>query len=153
MEIERDDYKPDQFMNEITGMVSDLVKNTERVQGADTLLPPKGTVIGHCPACSVDVLERQKGYFCSNKECHFALWKENRYFDSIGKKLTSSIAEKLLTDGKVKLKGCKSAKTGKSFDATLILSTSEDGKAQFSMEFEKKNGTKGSTGKNGRKGK
>ena len=136
--MERGSYASDRFMGEITAMVSDLVQNSKRVDGAETLLPQKGTVMGRCPACGADVLDRPKGYFCSNKECRFALWKNNRYFDSIGKKLTSAIAEKLLTAGRVKMKGCKSAKTGKSFDATLVLSTGEDGQAQFSMEFEKK---------------
>ena len=136
--MERGGYEPQQFMGEISAMVSDLVRDSKRVDSAETLLPQKGAVVGNCPACGADVLDRPKGYFCSNKECRFALWKNNRYFDSIGKKLTSTIAGKLITTGRVKLKGCKSAKTGKSFDATLVLSTGEDGQAQFSMEFEKK---------------
>lgn len=136
--MERGGYEPQQFMGEISAMVSDLVRDSKRVDSAETLLPQKGAVVGNCPACGADVLDRPKGYFCSNKECRFALWKNNRYFDSIGKKLTSAIAGKLIMDGRVKLKGCKSAKTGKSFDATLVLSTGEDGQTQFSMEFEKK---------------
>ena len=136
--MERGGYEPRQFMGEISAMVSDLVRDSKRVDSAETLLPQKGAVMGRCPACGAEVLDRPKGYFCSNKECRFALWKNNRYFDSIGKKLTSTIAGKLITTGRVKLKGCKSAKTGKSFDATLVLSTGEDGQAQFSMEFEKK---------------
>ncbi len=136
--MERGSYEPRQFMGEISAMVSDLVRDSKRVDSAETLLPQKGAVMGRCPACGAEVLDRPKGYFCSNKECRFALWKNNRYFDSIGKKLTSAIAGKLITTGRVKLKGCKSAKTGKSFDATLVLSTGEDGQAQFSMEFEKK---------------
>ena len=135
--MERGSYEPQQFMGEISAMVSDLVRDSKRVDSAETLLPQKGAVMGSCPACGAEVLDRAKGYFCSNKECRFALWKNNRYFDSIGKKLTSAIAGKLITAGRVKLKGCKSAKTGKSFDATLVLSTGEDGQSQFSMEFEK----------------
>lgn len=138
LKMERGSYEPQQFMGEISAMVSDLVRDSKRVDSAETLLPQKGAVVGNCPACGADVLDRPKGYFCSNKECRFALWKNNRYFDSIGKKLTSAIAGKLITAGRVKLKGCKSAKTGKSFDATLVLSTGEDGQVQFSMEFEKK---------------
>lgn len=80
--------------------------------------------------------EKQKGYFCSDKSCKFALWKNNRYFESIGKSLTGSVAEKLLATGRVKLKGCKSARTGKTYDTTVLLSVSEDGRTQFSMEFD-----------------
>lgn len=152
LQIERNGFSPDEFMSGITGMVTDLVQNAKRVDGADSILPPKGMAIGKCPACGADVIDRQKGYFCSNRGCKFAIWKDNRYFDSIGKKLTGSIAEKLINDGRVKLKGCKSAKTGKSFDATLVLSAGEDGQAQFSLEFEKKKpANSNGKGKTGRK--
>ena len=60
-------------------MVSDLVRDSKRVDSAETLLPQKGAVMGRCPACGAEVLDRPKGYFCSNKECRFALWKNNRY--------------------------------------------------------------------------
>ena len=138
LRMEHGEYEPDQFMGEIGDLVRDLVQNTQCVAGAETLLPKKGTVMGTCPACGADVLEKQKGYFCSNRECRFVLWKDSRYFDSIGKKLNASIAGKLITEGRVKLKGCKSAKTGKSFDATLVMTASEDGQTKFTLEFEKK---------------
>jgi DNA topoisomerase-3 len=137
LQMERGQYEASHFMEEINSMIRDMVENYECVSGADVLLPPKGAVVGNCPACGAEVLDKPKGYFCSNKECRFALWKSNRYFDSIGKKLTASIAEKLLVNGKVRLKGCKSARTGKTYDATLVMNTDEKGKAQFSLEFEK----------------
>ena len=140
LSMEHGDYAPENFMGEIGDMVTDLVHDSARVDGADTLFPPKGNVIGRCPACGADVVDRAKGYFCTNPACRFALWKDNRYFDSIGKQLTGAIAEKLLTDGKVRLKGCKSAKSGKSFDATLVLNTDEDGKAKYALEFERSGG-------------
>lgn len=136
LRMEHGEYAADQFMTEISVMIQDLVQNYRPVNGAETLLPSKGMVIGNCPACGADVLEKQKGYFCSNKDCRFALWKNNRYFESIGKKLTLSMAEKLVDSGRVKLKGCKSVKSGKSFDATLVLSTGEDGQAKFSLAFD-----------------
>ena len=92
--------------------------------------------IGKCPLCGSPVENRPKGYFCSSRECRFALWKNNRYFESIGKSLTDSMAEKLLNTGKIKLKGCKSAKTGCTFDATVIMEVDESGRSSFSMEFE-----------------
>jgi DNA topoisomerase-3 len=137
LQMECGQYEASHFMEEINSMIRDMVENYECVSGADVLLPPKGAVVGNCPACGAEVLDKPKGYFCSNKGCRFALWKSNRYFDSIGKKLTASIAEKLLVNGKVRLKGCKSARTGKTYDATLVMNTDEKGKAQFSLEFEK----------------
>ena len=50
--------------------------------------------------------------------------------------MTSATAQKLLGSGKIKLKGCKSGKTGNTFDATVYMSVSDDGKTQFTMEFD-----------------
>lgn len=137
LEIERGKYSGDAFMGEIEAMISDLVKNYQIVPDAEILMPKqKSQEIGKCPVCGNDVIERAKGWFCVNRSCPFALWKQNRYFDSIGKKLTASVAKKLLVNGKVRMKGCKSAKTGKTFDAVLILETDTDGKARFRLDFE-----------------
>lgn len=136
LEIEQGKYSGDAFMREIEAMISDLVKNYQIVPDAEILMPKqKSQEIGKCPVCGNDVIEGAKGWFCVNRSCPFALWKQNRYFDSIGKKLTASVAEKLLANGKVRMKGCKSAKTGKSFDAVLILEIDADGKARFQLNF------------------
>lgn len=137
LEIERGKYSGDAFMGEIEAMISDLVKNYQIVPDAEILMPKqKSQEIGKCPVCGNDVIEGAKGWFCVNRSCPFALWKQNRYFDSIGKKLTASVAEKLLANGKVRMKGCKSAKIGKTFDAVLILETDADGKARFCLDFD-----------------
>ena len=41
----------------------------------------------------------------------------------------------LLRDGRVRLKDCKSSK-GKTYNATVLLSTEADGRSKFSLEFE-----------------
>ena len=66
--------------------------------------------------------------------------------DSLGKKMTKQIAESLLRDGKASLKKCRSAKNGKNYDTTLVLSTKESGQAEFSLSFDnsqKKNQKRG----------
>lgn len=133
--MERGGYEADDFMREITEMVTGLVQNYEAVKGAETLMSDYKR-IGACPCCQADVLEKQKGWFCSNKECRFVLWKDNAFFKSIGKRLSSGMAEKLLADGRIRLKDCKSQKTGKNYNATLLLSTEEDGRARFNLEFD-----------------
>ena len=92
-------------------------------------------MIGTCPHYGAEVLEKQKGWFCSNRECRFILWKDNAYFTKIGKRLTSQIVEKLLKDGRARLKDCKSQKTGKTYNADILLTTEADGRPQFSLEF------------------
>ena len=97
-----------------------------------------------CPCCQADVLEKQKGWFCSNKECRFVLWRDNAFLKSIGKHLSSGMVEKLLSDGRIRLKDCKSQKSGKNYNATLLLSTEENGRANFHLEFENsRSSTKG----------
>ena len=134
--IERKEYSGEDFMQEIKDVIFHLIKHYEVIQDAEVLMAKERNAIGKCPLCGSPVENRSKGYFCSSRECRFALWKNNRYFESIGKSLTDSMAEKLLNTGKIKLKGCKSAKTGRSFDATVIMEVDESGHSSFSMEFE-----------------
>lgn len=143
LRMEHGDYEARDFMREITDMISGLVQNYEAVKGAETLMSDHKRV-GACPCCQADVLENQKGWFCSNKECRFVLWKDNAFFKSIGKHLSSGMVEKLLSDGRIRLKDCKSQKSGKNYNATLLLSTEENGRANFHLEFENsRSGTKG----------
>ncbi|MDE6589204.1 MAG: DNA topoisomerase III, partial [Oscillospiraceae bacterium] len=78
--IEKGGYAPDEFMREITGMVTDLVKNYETVKGVEINMAGNNTVIGSCPHCGAEVVERAKGWFCASRECRFVLWKDNAYF-------------------------------------------------------------------------
>ena len=134
--IERGEYDSNAFLKEIQDMISALVQTYEKVKGSDVLMAKEVQTVGVCPVCGSSVTERQKGFFCSKRECHFALWKNSRYFESIGKSLTSAVAQKLLSNGEVKLKGCKSAKTGRMYDAIVVMTVTEEGKPQFNMNFE-----------------
>ena len=83
---------------------------------------PKGAgpeVVGKCPKCGSDVIERDKSFSCSNKDCKFVLWKDNKLLASIGKKLNKSIAKQILKGEKILLRDCKSAKTGNQFNCTI----------------------------------
>ena len=140
--IEKGGYAPDAFMREIEAQVRDLVKTYETVKGVKMDMPNGNTVIGVCPHCGADVVERAKGWFCASRECRFVLWKDNAYFKKIGKHLTAGMAEKLLKNGRVKLKDCKSQRTGKTYNADVLLTTEEDGRAKFQMEFDNSGGKK-----------
>ena len=133
LQIERSEMEPETFMTEIKEMISSLVNTTEAVKGANALM--KNKVIGVCPNCGANVVEREKGWFCENRECRFVLWKDNAFFKRLGKRLDSHVADKLLRDGRVRLKDCKSAK-GKTYNATVLLGTEPDGRSKFSLEFE-----------------
>ena len=133
LQIERGEMEPNEFMTEIKEMISSLVTTTEARKGANALM--KNKIIGVCPNCGANVVEREKGWFCENRECRFVLWKDNAFFKRLGKRLDSHVADKLLRDGRVRLKDCKSAK-GKTYNATVLLSCEADGRSKFSLEFE-----------------
>ena len=133
LQIERGEMEPGEFMTEINTMITELVKNTEMKKGANALM--KSKIIGVCPNCGKPVVEREKGWFCENRECRFVLWKDNAFFNRLGKRLDSHAADKLLRDGRVRLKDCKSVK-GKTYNATVLLGTETDGRSKFSLEFE-----------------
>ena len=142
LKVERGELTPEAFMKDIETMISTLVDTYEAVQDAEVMRKEAAGKIGICPACGSEVVERKKGYFCSNRECRFALWKENRYFDAIGKKMTRQIAESLLTSGKVNLTKCRSRKSGSTYDVTLLMTAGDDGSVTFRMEFPDRKGAK-----------
>ena len=124
-------------MAEIEEMITTLVSTYKIIEDAEVLMHPALEEIGICPCCGKHVVERQKGYFCEDRGCKFALWKQNRFFEALGKKMTKQIATKLLHDGKVELKGSKSQKTGNSYDTTVVMSVDENQRAVFQLNFEK----------------
>ena len=101
---------------------------------------PKGLVgaapevIGKCPKCNADVVERKKLFGCTNKECGFALWKENKFLESLGKEMTKAAAKGFLSKGQVKAKNCVSQKSGKTFDCVITADFSGD-KPKYSITF------------------
>ena len=133
LRIERGEMEPETFMTEIKEMISSLVTTTEAAKGANALM--KNKIIGVCPNCGKPVVEREKGWFCENRECRFVLWKDNAFLKRLGKRMDAHVADKLLRDGRVRLKDCKSAK-GKTYNATVLLGTEPDGRSKFSLEFE-----------------
>ena len=133
LRIERSEMEPETFMTEIKEMISSLVTTTEAAKGANALM--KNKIIGVCPNCGKPVVEREKGWFCENRECRFVLWKDNAFLKRLGKRMDAHVADKLLRDGRVCLKDCRSAK-GKTYNATVLLGTEPDGRSKFSLEFE-----------------
>ena len=136
IKIEKGKFESEEFLREISQMITDLITTYKVIEDAAVLMHPAEESIGICPCCSKNVLEKQKGFFCENKACNFALWKDNRFFDALGKKMNKQVAQSLLRDGKVKLKKCRSVKTGKTYDTTIAMSVDDEGGIQYKMEFE-----------------
>lgn len=99
-EIERGEEAPETFIQGIRDMVCELIKTYKTVLGADVLFPSGRAVVGKCPRCGSDVTESKKGYFCERNDCHFGLWRDNRFLAAKKTNLTKKMAETLLKDGK-----------------------------------------------------
>lgn len=138
-EIEQSELEPDAFLDGIVQMLKELVSTYHAIQGAEVLFPSDKEVIGKCPRCGSSVTESKQGFFCENAACKFALWKNSKFFSMKKKQLTKAVASDLLNKGKASLSGCYSEKTGKTYDATVLLE--DDGQwANFKLEFAKKGG-------------
>ena len=135
-EVEKGELSPEDFLAGIAALVGDLVNTYQPVSHAEVLFPSNREKIGVCPRCGHAVTESKKGFFCENRDCCFALWKENRFFTAKRKKLTKEIAAALLNGERVKLKGCYSEKTGKTYDAVVTLV--DDGeRTDYRLDFGK----------------
>lgn len=133
-EIERGELVPDSFMDGITAMLGELMQTYKPIPGAEVLFPSGREVVGKCPRCKADVTETPKGFFCENRACSFALWKNSKFFTAKKKTLTKNLAATLLKDGRAPLKGCYSEKTGKTYDAVILLE--DDGqRVSYKMVF------------------
>ena len=136
-EIERGELAPEDFMEGIAAMLRELIQTYKAVPGTEALFPPDREIIGKCPRCGKNVTESKKGFFCEDRGCGFALWKNSKFFSAKKKQLTKSVAAALIKDGRVKLTGCWSEKTGKTYDATVLLDD-EGQRVNFRLEFEKR---------------
>lgn len=137
-QIERGEIEPGAFMEEITDMVRKLVRHGCPVPESSVLFAEETKSIGVCPRCGNMVVERPKGFLCSNRDCRFALWRQNPFFAAKKKELTAAIASMLLKEGRAFVKGLYSPKTGKTYDAVIVLDDSGGQYVNFKLEFQQK---------------
>lgn len=137
-QIERGEIEPGAFMEEITDMVRSLVRHECPVPESSVLFAEETKSIGVCPRCGSTVVERPKGFLCSNRDCRFALWRKNPFFAAKKKELTVAIASALLKEGRAFVKGLHSPKTGKTYDAAIVLDDSGGQYVNFKLEFPQK---------------
>ena len=137
-QIERGEISADEFISDITDMISDLTANYHAVKGAEVLFPSGRDSVGKCPRCDSDVTEAKKGFFCENADCHFGMWRDNKFFKAKHITLTKKQAVELLKNGRVFVKGLYSEKTGKSYDAWVMLDDNGEF-VRYRIEFEREN--------------
>lgn len=144
-QVERGELPAADFMAGIAGLTSQLVTDYGKLpDGADlSLFQPVRKAVGTCPRCGGRVVENKKGFVCENRACGFALWKESRFFAAKKKELTAKIAAALLKEGRAELRGCHSEKTGKTYDAVVVLDDTGGKFVGFKLDFPADNITKG----------
>ncbi len=121
-EIAKGGEDPADFMRGIEEMAAGLVKTYSHIsEDKAKLFTPQREAIGSCPRCGASVFEGKKNFYCSDRACSFVMWKNDRFFEQRKKAFTKAIAAALLKDGKVKIKGMHSTKTGKTFDGVVLL--------------------------------
>ncbi len=136
--MEKGQITDTQFMGEITSLVSKILEVCREIPEEERRrFQTAREVIGKCPVCGCDVFEGKQNFYCSNRQCDFALWKENRFLGSMEKNLDKKMARELLDKACTHVKGLYSKKKDMKFDADLLL-TLEDGKPRFHLEFPKK---------------
>jgi DNA topoisomerase-3 len=140
--IAKGEADPDSFMRDIESMAKGLVVTCYRAEddkkdlfrGEAGSRPAKESV-GLCPRCGGSVVEGKKNFYCSNRDCEFVMWKDDRFFTAKKKTLTKAIAAELLKTGKTAVNGLYSAKSGKTYDAVVVLADTGEKYVNYRLEF------------------
>ena len=121
-EVAKGQASPEDFMDGIEAMAAELVRKYSHIsEDGQKLFQPEKETVGLCPRCGKPVYEGKKNFACSDRTCQFVMWKDDRFFEQRGKIFTAKIASALLKDGKAKVKGLSSLRTGKPYDGTIVL--------------------------------
>ena len=121
-EVAKGQASPEDFMDGIEAMAAELVRKYSHIsEDGQKLFQPEKETVGLCPRCGKPVYEGKKNFACSDRACQFVMWKNDRFFEQRGKVFTFKIAAALLKDGKAKVKGMRSLRTGKTYDGTIVL--------------------------------
>ena len=126
------------FLQGIIRMLTELISRYSGVSEKQKEQFSHGTEkesMGSCPRCGKPVYEGQKNFYCSDRKCQFALWKNDRFFESQGKKMDAGTVKKLLAKGKIHYKDLRSQKTGRTYEATVVMADSGEGYVKFNLEF------------------
>ena len=135
MEMERGKVKSRTFLTDISQWVNQLIADYGEVSEEEKKrFRSEKEQIGICPRCGSSVYEGDKNFYCSNRECKFCIWKETKWLSGMKKKVSKKMAESLLSKGRVSVTGLYSQKTGRNFDADLVLDDTGE-YVNFKLDF------------------
>ena len=142
--IERGEVSADDFIQGICNLLTMVLNGCDSIPEAERQRFDARVSIGNCPLCGKPVYESVKNFYCSDKSCRFALWKENRFLANMRKTIDKKMAADLLKTGKTHVTDLYSAKKDGTFAADLVMKI-ENERPAFTLSFPKTN--------NGKKGK
>ena len=128
------------FMPRIEAMARELVtSNTAAGKSKVNFTDKDGKPpVGKCPRCASPVREGKKNYYCSNRDCGFVMWKNDRFFEERKVAFSPKIAAALLKSGRANVKGLYSPKTGKTYDGAIVLADTGGKYVNYKIELTKK---------------
>lgn len=136
--IAKGDEHPADFMRGIEEMAAGIVQKYSHIsEDKAKLFAPQREAIGTCPRCGESVYEGKKNYYCGNRSCNFVMWKNDKFFEQRKKTFTKQIAAALLKDGRAKVKGMYSTKTGSTFDGVVLLADTGGKYVNYRVEQKK----------------
>ena len=129
---------PGEFLSGIEAMARELVQtHAAALDGKKDLFREEKPSVGKCPRCGSPVHEGKKNYYCSNKECAFVMWKNDRFFEERKTAFSAKIAAALLKSGKANVKKLYSPKTGKTYAGTIVLADTGGKYVNYRIEVQK----------------
>ena len=129
-----------EFMQRIEAMARELVKENTTADKSNAVFTggEEKPSIGKCPRCGSPVHEGKKNFYCSNRDCAFTMWKNDRFFEERKVTFTPKIAAALLKSGKANVKGLYSPKTSKTYDGSIVLADTGGKYVNYKIELPKK---------------
>jgi DNA topoisomerase-3 len=129
-----------EFMQRIEAMARELVKENTAADKSKAVFTggEEKPSVGKCPRCGSPVHEGKKNFYCSNRDCAFTMWKNDRFFEERKATFTPKIAAALLKSGKAHVKSLYSPKTGKTYDGTVVLADTGGKYVNYKIEIPKK---------------
>lgn len=130
------------FMETIIQFTKDAVESIKKdafypINPEQGVLPESKDSLGNCPGCGHPVIEREKGFGCSNWKagCKFTIWKDDRFLTSLKVVPTRHTVMRLLENGEV-YSTSFIGKNGKKFSAHLkYIKDPDSGYYQWKMFF------------------
>lgn len=137
--VEKGELSDVEFDNAVVLYIESLIKDLKHAGATGEFVSSasiNNEALCKCPRCGADIIENSKAFSCSGK-CGVVLFKEDKFFGSLGKKITKTYAKGLFTKGQVVVKDVVSKKTGSKYD--LLVKVDFSGQwPKYTTEFSNK---------------